>query len=153
MLICFIFPGIEEAQAAARRAPAGLFYAPGLAGDMPRCLSVMRQTGRDATKLSIPRQLPLPQRWSLRSGSNTRGPLGGGIGSSNDHFQPPGFLPRIVLTLDVGHASVRSNGLVRPDVCRPDNVARRAALPTTPWSVFESPVLIQSEPIRLQTSG
>ena len=59
MLICFIFPRIEEAQAAARRAPAGLFYAPGLAGDMPRCLSVMRQTGRDATKLTIPRQLPL----------------------------------------------------------------------------------------------
>ena len=60
MLICFIFPRIEEAQAAARRAPAGLWYASGLAGDMPRCLSVMRQSGRDATQLSIPRQeLPL----------------------------------------------------------------------------------------------
>ena len=138
MLIAFIFPRIEEAQAAARRAPAGLFYVPGLAGDMPRCLSVMRQTGRDATKLSIPGQLLLSPMGVFAIGINTRGPLGGGIGSSNDHFQPPEFLPRIVLTLDFGHASVRSNGLVRPDVCRPDSVARRAALPTTPWSVFET---------------
>src|SRR5580692_6611961 len=88
MLIAFIFPRIEEAQAAARRAPAGLFYVPGLAGDMPRCLSVMRQTGRDATKLSIPGQLLLSPMGVFAIGINTRGPLGGGIGSSNDHFQP-----------------------------------------------------------------
>jgi hypothetical protein len=39
----------------------------------------------------------------------------------------PGVLPRISHHVRFGHARVQSNGLVRPDVCRPDSVARRAA--------------------------
>src|SRR6202034_2052718 len=44
-----------------------------------------------------------------------------------------GYLPTAIFAtnrshLRFGHASVRSNGLVRPDACRPEIVVRRAAL-------------------------
>src|ERR1700733_13349039 len=57
---------------------------------------------------------------------------GGVVASSNGRFQPLSeFLPQIILTLTAAMlGDVDPTVLVRPDVCRPDNLARRAALPT-----------------------